>query len=72
MAWNYRLISFDHPEEPWIAIHEVHYDGDKPTGYATGAAPVLSTEGVEGAQWVLDRMAEALAKPILDASSFKP
>ena len=33
--WNYRVIEFDRPgEEPYYAVHEVHYENDIPVAYS--------------------------------------
>jgi hypothetical protein len=66
--WNYRVmrvISPELPEEPMYQIHEVHYEGDKPRMVMVNPAPVMS-EDVAGMRWVLDKMREALDKPVLD------
>jgi hypothetical protein len=75
MTWNYRVIEFVDPsDEPWRAIFEVYYDdAGNPNGYNEDPAEVVSSdaEGVEaGLGWVLDRMREALAKPILVEHDF--
>jgi hypothetical protein len=62
--WNYRVML--HPDlagdEVYSAIHEVYYDGDKVTGWTQTPA----TPGGEDVRWVLERMAEALDKPVLN------
>lgn len=75
MSWDYRVIEFVDPDgSPWQAIHEVHYgDGDTPRSYSDNPAAVVSSDsgGNEaGLRWVLDRMAEALDKPVLVARDF--
>lgn len=75
MAWNYRVIEFVDPHEgPWTAIHEVYYDeAGKPNGYAEQPAQVLSFDDGGNQRelaWVLDRMRDALAKPVLRESDF--
>lgn len=74
-TWNYRVIEFVCPvtDEPWRAIHEVHYKDGKPTAYSEQPAAVTSCDD-SGAQqqlgWVLDRMREALDKPVLVEADF--
>lgn len=76
MSWNYRVIEFICPvsTERWQAIHEVHYDSEgRPISYSEGAACVISSDdgGNEaGLAWVLDRMREALDKPVLVERDF--
>jgi hypothetical protein len=73
--WNYRVIEFIDPEEgPWRAIHEVYYDAEgKPTSYAEGPTAV-TTHDPDGNSaelgWVLDRMRDALKKPVLIERDF--
>lgn len=75
MAWNYRVIEFVDPNDgPWTAIHEVYYDdAGKPNGYAEDPAQVVSFDdggNVRELSWVLDRMRDALGKPVLRESDF--
>lgn len=66
--WDYRVIEFVTPDgQPWRAIHEVHYENNVPWGYSEGHAAVTSdAEDMDaGLRWVLDRMREALEKPVL-------
>ena len=75
MTWNYRIIAHteEAPGENWLGIHEVYYrDGDDahPLSYTVDAVGVVSTEGMTGMRWVLDRLAEALKKPILTDADF--
>lgn len=68
MTWNYRVIKYDHRpdyngDEPWFAIHEVYYDEDgKPTSVTENA----STVSGEDLKWVVERMQEAVSKPVLN------
>lgn len=78
MSWNYRVIYHPAPEgnergEDWLGIHEVYYatdTDDHPLSYSTEHVGVMSTDGVGGLGWVLDRMREALNKPILTTADF--
>lgn len=68
MPWNYRVLAFEDKKskEVELRIAEVYYvDGacTKPNAY--GDANPVSTEGLEGLKWLLDRQKEALEKPIL-------
>ncbi len=71
MSWNYRVIKFCRLGlEEYFEIHEVHYDkDDKPTSYTESASDIVS-ESLEGIQWHLDRMREALDKPVLTPEDF--
>lgn len=76
MGWNYRVIEFVEPgtEERWQAIHEVHYDETgQPTSYAENPAPVMTHDDGNckaDLGWVLDKMREALSKPVLIERDF--
>jgi hypothetical protein len=67
MSWNYRVMRRVDPDgTDWFAIHEVYYDAaGNPDGYTENPVDV-SGDSLEGLSWVLDRMREALNKPILD------
>lgn len=77
MTWNYRVLEFVDPatDEPWQAIHEVHYDDDgKPASYSEEPAVVMSHDAgnnVAELGWVLDKMREALSKPALVERDFE-
>ena len=76
-TWNYRVIEFVAPDgEEWRAIHEVHTDDDGGLiGYGEEPAPVMGSAGdgdMRGSmEWTLDRMREALDKPILIERDFQ-
>lgn len=70
--WNHRVIEFVDPDgTPWRAIHEVHYVNHLPVAYTEEPA-VVGGEGEsnDGLRWTLDRMREALEKPILVERDF--
>lgn len=81
MTWNYRVMQHDH-ETPIIGddgkpvietsfdIHEVYYSTDgNPVSYTSDPIAV-SGESIDGLGWVLDRMREAVAKPVLTEADF--
>lgn len=71
--WNYRAIRFEHGEDSHIAIHEVHYQDGMPVAYSeTPAVALWSVEEPDGTGLaILDRMREALVKPVLRESEFQ-
>ena len=78
-TWNYRVIEFitpspeGMPEGSWRAIHEVYYDENgRPNGYAESSAVIgwHTDEGDSAPFTILERMREALAKPVLIESDF--
>ncbi len=75
--WNYRVIEFVDPKEgQWRAIHEVYYDDNgKPEGYTAIPAQLLAFHDSgesRDLRWILDRMREALDRPVLTERDFEP
>jgi hypothetical protein len=79
MPWNFRVLRHLSPpigaveQEPTFAIHEVYFDKGKeatPHSCATGSV-TLSSDNVDGLRWMLEQMAKALDKPIIDYDSFQ-
>ena len=74
MSWNYRLMGLpDGPEgETIYAFHEVYYhENGRLLGYiAENSAPFGET--LEELTTSLDRMKEAMAKPMLTPADFAP
>ncbi len=76
MSWDYRVIEFVDPSgDLWRGIFEVFYDErGRPRQYSENPACVQSSDsdGNEKAlEWVLDRMREALEKPVLVEQNFE-
>lgn len=75
MSWNYRVYRTTEamPDDTTAECYqfiECHYDEMmRPQGYCR--ADLSSYEGKEGLRWTLDRMSEALAKPVLNAEDFR-
>jgi hypothetical protein len=70
-TWNHRVIRSVEPDgTEFFGVHEVHYDDDgKPSLYS--ADPVAVCGGaLDEIRWTLDRMREAVDKPILSKSDF--
>jgi hypothetical protein len=81
MTWNYRVIEhLDEKGYKWWGIHEVYYDEEgNLMGYIEDKnAMMFFDEGddigncQESFSWTLDRMREALNKPVLLEEDFKP
>jgi hypothetical protein len=74
--WNYRVIQFQPEgfgdEPPYREIHEVHYEGDVPVAYSDNPAWAGwdVTEGDDSGRLQLQRMLEAIDKPVLFDSDF--
>jgi hypothetical protein len=64
--WNHRVIQRDYDGETFHEIVEAYYDDEgNMNGYTQDAIAPVSEEGVEGLRWVLQRMLEALDKPVI-------
>jgi hypothetical protein len=71
-TWNYRVMKFiDDDGELYHQIHEVYYDKEgHPNGYTENAVSVISNEGIDGLSSVIEKMAKALKKTVLEESDF--
>lgn len=74
--WNYRVIEFaaDGDEPVRRELREVFYDdAGQPRAYGAAAQVMWDTEeGPTTPYSILERMREALGKPVLDARDFEP
>lgn len=80
MSWNYRVIVFTtHPDNGealdthYYGIHEVYYDAKgNPNAYAIDPAPVFwdADDDPNTPHSILDRMRDALSKPVLRQQDF--
>lgn len=75
MTWNYRVLRTTtenalHEKEHFYTIHEVYYDkiNGKVVSWSTHPSPVGS-ESLAGLHDELDRMRNALNKPVLTRSA---
>jgi hypothetical protein len=71
--WNYRAIATSSPESNRMtSIHDVHYEYGQPIAYSENPAVILwdEADGLIGAFRCIERMKEALLKPILNAADF--
>lgn len=74
-SWNYRVIEIRSPDgESYRAFHEVHYKRGVPVSYSENPAVIGwdVSEGVEAPLQALERMREALEKPVLTDEDFPP
>jgi len=78
MHWNHRVIRHkndkklsDISEEYWYAIHEVHYDDQEEPVSCTSDPIQIIQEDLAAIKWEVDKIKEALEKPILDYEYFK-
>ena len=70
MGWNHRILAHKDGDEIYFQIHEVFYDKNgKPKSYTANGISV-GAESLNGINWVLEKMKESTAKPILLADDF--
>jgi hypothetical protein len=69
-TWNYRVIETVHDGDVSRAIHEVHYDNGVPISYTENPAGVAWETDDDEPRRMLDRMREALDKPVLREADF--
>ncbi len=75
MSWNFRVIKTKVEGDPFIefeyGIHEVYYNLEtgKPNGYHSKPRRV-DAETIEELKWTLNKMLEALDKPVLTKEDF--
>lgn len=76
MGWNYRALATEHTysngkSEIILSIHEVYYDEDgNPNGYIK--EKTINGESIKSLKWSLNKMKEALKKPVLWAGERFP
>jgi len=69
-TWNHRVLrSVDVQGDVTLAIHEVHYDDDKPVMCTESPVKVLG-EDVQELRQTLTWMLACLDKPVLEYSQF--
>lgn len=69
--WNIRVLTKIYPDstERDFFLTEVHYDKGIPVAYAEGRNNYAGAD-IKELNWRLNRMKEALKKPILDADNW--
>jgi hypothetical protein len=68
--WNYRVLRYDGVDGDYFVIDEVHYDDAGNPRSHTEAGCTIGSDSHDGLNWILDRMREAVSKPILDAANW--
>lgn len=70
MTWNYRILVHENDVETYFQMHEVYYDEDgNPTSY-TASPTHIGAESIEWVGWELEKMKEALTKPMFSTKDF--
>jgi len=70
MSWNYRILRhvYDDGSESF-AIHEVYYEGDKPTSCTQNPTSLLD-ETLDDLKGSVNLICKALDQPVLDYVDF--
>lgn len=83
MSWNHRVIAYDNIEEIYsktsipapdtpeiyFEIVEMYYDANNiPNGYSENTT--VGGDTIKGMRWSLNKMKEALKKPIISVKNF--
>jgi hypothetical protein len=75
MTWNYRVLRRTFVEDgdvkEYYGVHEVYYDkGGNPEMCTSEAISIEYFSDLDGVRWAMEKIAEALAKPVLDYEDF--
>ena len=71
-SWNHRVVVMteENDGDPLFEVREVFYNDDGvPTSHGE---PNAVSEDMEGLEWCIGEMQEALAQPVLKPEDFKP
>lgn len=71
MRWNHRVVDMteENDGEPLFAMREVFYDADEvPTSHGE---PRVMSEDMEGLEWYIGEMRDALKHSVLKPEDFK-
>ena len=71
MSWNHRILAHENNGEVYFQMHGVYYKEEVPNGYTANPITVGS-ETSKGIKWTLNKMQEAVKKPILWAGEKFP
>ena len=71
MTWNYRVLAHEIGGELYFKLHEVYYKDNIPKSYTSDSA-TFSSETSDGLGLMMNKMQEALQKPILWAGAKFP
>lgn len=69
-GWNYRVVRRQGPDGPVFGIHEVYYNGEDEPRSCTKKPVGPMSDDVEELMKEIDRMKQALDKPVLDYEEF--
>lgn len=70
MTWNHRIMAAPDGDGYEYGLYEVYYnEKGEPTGYTSDAIPIVG-ESIKEIRWILDKVEEALMKPVLSYEDF--
>jgi len=70
MSWNHRVIRHVTDEgDEWFGIHEVYYDDGEPHS-CTKEHISPCQEDIPALKWELEKMLQAIDKPVIDYQHF--
>lgn len=69
--WNHRIIKHVTSDSEWFAVHEVYYDDDGTPNSCTSEPIKIIQEDLKDIEWEIDKIKEALQKPVLHYSYFE-
>lgn len=69
-SWNYRVVKRLENGEWTYSIHETYYSAQKKEEAITESPVQVSAETLADLRWVLERMLQALDKPLLNYDDF--
>jgi len=72
MSWNYRVLRHDTEVGDVYAIHVVYYDDGEPTDCSTERVTCGYYDDFRGIGADLEKLQEALEKPVLNYDDFHP
>ena len=68
-TWNHRVVDMtaENDGETLFAIREVFYRNGRPVGHGE---PSMVSENMEGLEWLVDEIKDALRQPMLKPEDF--
>jgi len=69
--WNHRVLIHENEGEIYFKIHEVYYKDEIPFDYTIDPV-IIESEKIKEIKWMLNKIQEAIKKPILWAGENFP
>lgn len=71
MSWNHRVLAHENNGEVYFQLHEVYYKNNIPDSYTVNPI-TIGSESIKGIKWTLNKIQNAVKKPILWAGKDFP